>query len=180
MNRRSFIVSILALGTFIATSMLIPSVGNAQTDNVKASMAALIAKTGKLGAPKIEGTDPTGGRDWPALYFGTTKMNNSSEVVDEVVKEHGGVAALFVKAGTGKPDHPRYVRVATTVKKDDGSRDIGGSLDPGYAPFAYINSGKPYYGYAYIQADKGYDAGYEPIKDASGNVIGIYEVGYAK
>ncbi len=36
MNRRSFIVSILAVGCFIATSMLIPSVGIAQMDKVKA------------------------------------------------------------------------------------------------------------------------------------------------
>jgi hypothetical protein len=34
-----------------------------------------------------------------ALYFGTTKMNNYFEVVDEVVKEYGGTATLFVKSG---------------------------------------------------------------------------------
>ncbi|HTS53154.1 MAG TPA: hypothetical protein VMH26_07765 [Burkholderiales bacterium] len=68
-------------------------------DKVKASMAALIAKTGKLGAPKIEGTDPVGGKSAPGLYFGTTKMNNFFDVVDEVVKENGGTATLFVKAG---------------------------------------------------------------------------------
>jgi hypothetical protein len=62
-NRRSFIVSILAVGGFIATSMLIPSVGTAQVDKVKASMAGLKAKTGKLGAPKIEGKAPVAGKD---------------------------------------------------------------------------------------------------------------------
>jgi hypothetical protein len=40
-------------------------------------------------------------------------------VVDEVVKENGGTATLFVKAGD------EYVRVATNVKKPDGSRAIG-------------------------------------------------------
>ena len=79
-------------------------------------MAALKAKTAKLGAPKIEGKDPVAGKDAPALYFGTTKMNNFFDVVDEVVKENGGTATLFVKAGD------EYVRVATNVKKDDGSR----------------------------------------------------------
>ena len=53
---------------------------------VKASMSALRAKTGKLGEPKIEGKDPLAGKDAPALYFGATKMNNSSDVVDKVVK----------------------------------------------------------------------------------------------
>ena len=75
MNRRSLIVSILAAGCFIATTTLIPSLGVAQMDKVKTSMADLKAKTAKLGAPKIEGKDPVGGKDAPALYFGTTKMN---------------------------------------------------------------------------------------------------------
>jgi hypothetical protein len=78
MNRKNFIVGILVAGCFIATATLIPSVGNAESDKVKASMAALKAKTAKLGAPKIEGIDPVAGKDAPALYFGTTKMNNSS------------------------------------------------------------------------------------------------------
>jgi Cache 3/Cache 2 fusion domain len=100
---------VLAIG-FLATSMLIPSVGSAQSDKVNASMTALQAKTGKLGAAKIEGHDPVAGTDAPALYFGKTKVNNSIDVVDAVVKENGGAATLFVKAGDD------YVRVATTPR----------------------------------------------------------------
>jgi len=173
MNRRSFIVSILAVGCFIATSMLIPSVGIAQMDKVKASMAALIAKTEKLGAPKIEGTDPVGGKSAPGLYFGTTKMNNFFDVVDEVAKEHGGIATLFVKAGD------EYVRVATNLKKDDGSRAIGTILDPNGPVIAMIKKGEAYYGEATVLG-KPYVTGYEPIRDAAKNVIGIYFVGYMK
>jgi hypothetical protein len=44
-------------------------------------------------------------------------------MVDEVVKENGGTASLFVKVGD------EYVRVATNMKKDDGSRAIGTILD---------------------------------------------------
>ncbi|HAH66347.1 MAG TPA: hypothetical protein DCL72_12950 [Rhizobiales bacterium] len=173
MNRRSFIVNILLVGCFIATTMLIPSLGLAQMDKVKTSMAALKAKTAKLGAPKIEGKDPVAGKDAPALYFGTTKMNNSTDVVDEVAKENGGVATLFVKAGD------EYVRVATTVKKEDGSSAIGTPLDPTGPVIAKINKGETYYGDASILG-KPYVTGYEPIKDASGKVIGIYLVGYMK
>src|ERR1700755_2827396 len=96
-SRRIFVVSILGAGTAAAT--LLPNVGHAQMDQVKVSMAALKARTGKLGQPKIEGTAPVAGKDVPALYFGTTKMNNFFEVVDEVVKENGGTATLFVKSG---------------------------------------------------------------------------------
>jgi Cache 3/Cache 2 fusion domain len=173
MNRKSLIVSILAAGCFIATSMLIPSVGTAQMDKVKASMAALKAKTAKLGAPKIEGIDPVAGKDAPALYFGTTKMNNSFDVVDEVVKENGGAATLFLKSGD------EYVRVSTTLKKDDGSSAIGTTLDPTGPAIAKIMKGEAYYGEATILG-KPYVTGYEPIRDAAKNVIGIYLVGYMK
>jgi hypothetical protein len=163
---------VLAVGV-LATPMLMPSAGNAQEVRVMKSMAALKNETAKLGAPKIEGKDAVGGKDAPALYFGTTKMNNSLDVVDAVVKEDGGAATLFVKAGD------EYVRIATTVKKDDGSRAMGTILDAKSPALAMINKGEAYYGDATILG-KSYITGYEPIKDASGNVIGIYFVGYMK
>jgi hypothetical protein len=161
-NRRSFIVSILAVGCFIATLMLMPSVGTAQDARVTKSMAALKDQTAKLGAPKVEGN---------ALSFGMTKMNN--DVVDAVVKENGGAATLFLKAGN------EYVRVATTLKKEDGSSAMGTTLDPKSPALAMINKGEAYYGDATIFG-KPYVTGYEPIKDAAGKVIGIYFVGYTK
>jgi hypothetical protein len=100
-------------------------------------------------------------------------MNNFFEVVDEVVKENGGTATLFVKVGND------FVRVATNVKKDDGSRAIGTILDPNGSVFPMIQKGEAYYGDATILG-KPYVTGYEPIKDASGKVLGIYYVGYLK
>jgi hypothetical protein len=173
MNRKNFVIGILAAGCYIGTAALLPSVSNAQMDNVKTSMVALKTKTAKLGVPKIEGKDSIAGRDAPALYFGTTKMNNFFGVVDEVVKENGGTATLFVKAGD------EYVRVATNVKKDDGSRAVGTVLDPNGPAIAMIKKGEAFYGEANILG-KPYITGYEPIKDASGNVIGVYYVGYVK
>jgi hypothetical protein len=42
-----------------------------------------------------------------------------------------------------------------------------------------IKEGEAYYGDATILG-KSYVTGYDPIRDASGNVIGIYCVGYMK
>jgi len=173
MNRKSFIVGMLAVGCFVIAGALMQSVSIAQTDKVATSMATLKAKTAKLGAPKIEGMDVVAGKDVPALYFGAAKMNNFFDVVDEVVKENGGTATLFVKAGE------EYVRVATNVKKDDGSRAIGTILDPKGPAIAMIKKGEAYYGDATILG-KPYVTGYDPIKDSSGGVIGIYYVGYLK
>ena len=80
---------ILAFG-FLAPPVLMPSVGNAQDARVAKSMKALKDQTAELGAPKIEGKEAVGGKDTPALYFGSTKMNNNLALVDKVAKEGGG------------------------------------------------------------------------------------------
>jgi hypothetical protein len=74
-------------------------------------MAALKTKTGKLAAPKVEGSDSVVGKDLPALYFyfRATKMNNFFDAVDEVVNENGGMATVFVKSGDD------YVRVVISI-----------------------------------------------------------------
>ena len=79
--------------SFFVTPILISSASNAQDARVAKSMAALKDQTAKLGAPKIEGKEAVGGKDAPALYFGSTKMNNNFTVVDEVADQlglHGG------------------------------------------------------------------------------------------
>jgi hypothetical protein len=158
-SRNSLIACILTLSCFF---MLMPSLGSAQTDKVKTSMAALKAETGKLGAPSVQGND---------LFFGKTKVSN--DLVDAVVKAQGGVATLFVKNGK------ELVRAATTVKKEDGKSAVGTALDPNSSAMGMLSIGEAYYGDAKIFG-KTYDAGYEPIKDASSAVIGAYFVGYPK
>ena len=49
-------------------------------------------------------------RKCPAFYFGSTKKNNNFDLVDEVVKQAGGTATIFVKSGDD------YVRVATSPR----------------------------------------------------------------
>ena len=164
---------VLAFG-LLATPVLIPSVGNAQDARVAKSMAALKNQTTKLGAPKIDGNDAVGGRDAPALYFGSTKMNNNFSVVDAVAEEGGqGMAAsLFVKSGDD------YIRVATNVSTRIGSGRGLGTILTG-AALKSIKAGNAYYGKTSILGTP-YVSGYEPIKDASGATIGVYFVGYTK
>lgn len=93
-------------------------------EDVQAAMQLLKSKATKLGAPSINGEEAVAGKVLPALHFGATKMNNNFILVDEVQKEMGGTATIFVKSGD------EFVRVATNVKKDDGSRAIGTLVDP--------------------------------------------------
>ncbi len=145
-------------------------------------MAALKDKTAKLGAPKIQGEEAVGGKSAPALYFGSTKMNNNLTIVDEVAKEGGpGMAAtLFVKAGiqqAGAAASEEYIRVATSVLLPDGRRAVGTVL--GSPALESIKAGHPYHGEVEVLGTP-YITDYEPIKDASGETIGAYFVGYKK
>ena len=123
-------------------------------------MTALQTETAKLGAAKVQGSD---------LYFGNTRASN--DLIRAVKKEHGGAVTIFVKSGD------QYVRATTTVRKEDGSNATGTALDANSPAIAKLNGGEPYYGDATVFGTT-YDAGYEPIKDASGAVIGAYFVGY--
>jgi hypothetical protein len=59
------------------------------------------------------------------------------------------------------------------------SRAIGTVLNPHGPVIVLIRKGEAYYGDTTILG-KPYIAGYEPIRDSSGGVIGIYYVGYMK
>jgi hypothetical protein len=175
MNLKSTLLVVLTTGCLVASSVLLPGAGYAQgvEAQVKASMAALKTEAATLGVPRLEGTEAVAGRAASAIYFGSTKMNNNFDLVDKVVKEHGGTATIFAKTGD------EYVRVSTNVKTDDGSRAIGTILDPAGKVIQSINKNEPFYGEVTILG-KPYITGYEPIRDASNNVIGIAYVGYLK
>jgi hypothetical protein len=170
MNRRHALIGVVAVA---ASPLLRISAHGQDMDKVHKSMDLLKAEAAKLGAAKIDGTDTVAGKTVPAIYFGSTKIDNNFDLVDDVVKQMGGTATIFVKSGDD------YVRVSTNVKKDDGSRAIGTVLDPKGKAIVSINKNEAFFGDVDILG-KPYITGYDPIHDASGAVIGIYYVGYMK
>ena len=97
--------------TFIA-QVLVPFPPRAFADpaeDVQAAMQLLKSKAATLGAPAVRGEEAVSGKNAPALYFGETKVNNNFALVDEVQKQAGGTATIFVKSGE------EFVRVATNV-----------------------------------------------------------------
>jgi hypothetical protein len=174
MDRRSLA---FGLASACLVAVLWPRAGLAQPDpRVADSLAYMKSMAAKLGPPRLEGREAVGGKDAPALHFGSTKINNNFELVDAVGRQDGKgmTATFFVKNGD------EYVRVATSVPKPDGSgRAIGTVLDPAGKAIAEIRQGKPFYGEVTILGTP-YITGYEPMKDAAGDVIGIYYVGYKK
>ena len=179
--KKALVILVIAIG-LPGSLMLMASAANAQEPRTTASMAALKEKTAKLGAPKIEGTEAVGNKLVPVLYFGSTKMNDNFTLVDEVAKEGGpGMAVtLFVKAGLPLEQHApieEYIRVATSVQLPDGRRAVGTVM--GSPALGSIKAGYPYFGEVEVLGTA-YITRYEPIKDASGETIGAYFVGYKK
>ena len=130
--KKALVVLMIAIG-FPGSLMLMASPADAQDARSATSMAALKDKTAKLGAPKIQGQEEVGGKSAPALYFGSTKMNNNLTIVDEVAKEGGpGTAVtLFVKAGIQQSRAAageEFIRVATSVLLPDGRPAVGTAL----------------------------------------------------
>jgi len=150
--------SLAVLGLVLAA---VTSPANAQSAKVKTSMQALMAEANKLGAPRLDGEN---------LFFGSSKINGDFTVVDSIKAKHGGTATLFIKKGNS------FVRVSTNVMRG-ADRAVGTPLDPNGPAFAANSKGNAYYGIVDILG-KLYDTGYEPIKTAKGDVIGIYYVGY--
>jgi hypothetical protein len=153
---------------------LLTTIAYAENDTrINKSMESLKAMTAKLGAPTLNGREAVGGKGAPALYFGTTKINNNFDIVDAVGKEDGNgmTATLFARDGE------QYIRVSTNVPKPDGSGRAIGTVLAGPA-LESIKTGKSFYGEVPILGTP-YITGYEPIKDGSG-VVGVYYVGYKK
>lgn len=151
------LIAALAVFVFFFASTFV----YAENPQVKVSMGTLKAELNKLGPPRIEGEN---------LFFGSSKINGDFTVVDAVKAKHGGTATVFVKKGSN------YVRISTNVMKE-GARAVGTPLDPSGPAKAAIDQGKAYYGIVDILG-KMFDTGYEPIKTAKGETVGVYYVGY--
>ena len=142
-------------------------------DSILRSMSILLSETQKYGNTKIEGYEVLYGKKVPILLFGKTRMNGNFYVVDIISKNSSMLATLFVKSDDN------FVRVATNIIKDDGTRAIGTLLDPKSPALKNIREGKPYYGDAPI-LNKTYVTGYEPIKNDKSEIVGLFFVGFLK
>ena len=92
------------------------------------------------------------------------------EMVDAILNDLGDTATLFVKEGDD------FKRVATNVKKGDGSRAVGTMLDRGGAAYGEVLKGNHYIGKANILG-KPYLTSYAPLKGDNGDITGIFYIG---
>ncbi|WNZ78319.1 MULTISPECIES: methyl-accepting chemotaxis protein [Pseudomonas] len=107
----------------------------------------------------------------PTLRLGSEVLNNNFKEVDDFKQTTAGVATVFVRSGDD------FIRVSTSLTKQDGTRAIGTLLDragPAYAP---VMSGQSYIGRALLFG-RFYMSQYTPVRDSSGKIIAVLYVGF--
>ncbi|AZF34651.1 MULTISPECIES: methyl-accepting chemotaxis protein [unclassified Pseudomonas] len=107
----------------------------------------------------------------PSLYLGSQLLNNDFSEVDEFKDMSGGVATVFVRSGDD------FVRISTSLTKQDGNRAIGTVLDRQGPAYQRVFSGQTYIGRA-VLFDRSYMTQYSPVRDASGKVIAVLFIGF--
>jgi methyl-accepting chemotaxis protein len=110
-----------------------------------------------------------GERSVPVLRLGGKPLNLDFGLVDLFTKETGGVATVFARDGDD------FVRVTTSLKKEDGSRAVGTVLDRAHPAYAKILKGDFYRGPARLFG-RDYYTKYVPIQE-NGQVVGILFIG---
>jgi hypothetical protein len=158
--------------TLIAAAAIVSFGAIAQTADPKATIADLDARLTKIGAPKVEGTEKVGDKTVPAIYWGDRKINNNYDIVDAIRKAHGATATVFVKDGE------EFVRVSTNVLTPEGKRGVGTQLARN-AAYAAVSKGQQYCGPIDVLGTA-FDACYNPVKDAKGQIIGVTYIGHKK
>lgn len=158
--------------TLVALSTALLSLAPAWANDPKATLSDLDGRLGKIGAPKLEGTEKARDRTVPALFFGARRINNNYDVVDDVRKTTGASATVFVREAED------FVRVSTNVLTPEGKRGIGTTLARGKA-YDALNQGQSYCGDVDVLGTP-YAACYNPLRDGAGKIIGATYVGFRK
>ena len=147
-------------------------------DSVNSNMESEIGIKGKIFrsyfAEKItldaSKTVDIGGKPVPVLKNADADLNLDFTLPDKFTALTSVTATIFVKSGED------FIRISTSVKKEDGSRAVGTALDHAHPGYARLLAGESYVGIAKLFG-KPFMTEYEPLKSEDGKVIGALFVG---
>src|SRR5450830_727580 len=115
-------------------------------------------------------TVEVGSKQAPTLKDGDRILNNDFTIPDRFTSQSGATATVFAASGED------FIRVTTSVKKEDGSRAVRTTLDRTHPGYALLRAGQSYTGLATLFG-KQFVTRYDPIRDAAGKVVGVLYVG---
>ncbi|POD30549.1 methyl-accepting chemotaxis protein [Pseudomonas syringae pv. syringae] len=111
------------------------------------------------------------GTSTPGLFLRDAALNNDFTEVDEFRSMTAGVATIFVRSGDD------FIRISTSLSKQDGTRAIGTVLDRKGAAYERLIAGQSYVGKA-VLFDRYYMTQYSPVRDSGGKIIAALFVGF--
>ncbi|MPQ57538.1 methyl-accepting chemotaxis protein [Duganella sp. FT27W] len=144
---------------------------NAMT-NEASSFARLFASEFDDGKFSLDtaNTVEIAGKPTPSLIHGGKALNLDFTGPDKFTNETGVIATIFAANGA------EFVRVTTSLKKENGERAVGTQLDHAHPSYPLLRNGQSYIGLATLFG-KQFITQYDPIKDGAGNVIGVLFIG---
>lgn len=153
-----------------ATLSVIASIACVQFLNLRASRHALEVQMGHsltASMALLKSVLAPLGSEWSLdeaghLRLGTVPVAGRNDLVDHAADPIGGIATIF----------EGDVRIATSLRKPDGSRAVGTKLADPAVRAAVLEQGRVFQGEANVLGTH-CAAIYEPIKDRSGRVIGV-------
>ena len=151
-------------GVFVTTATLMQ-------DRTHASMALLKDQVIARGGAERGAAVTIGGRATNDILIGGRPQAGNFDLVDYVTRVNKGTATIFAK------NDDDFVRIATNVLKDDGTRAVGTLLNNATPAYAALLHHKEFYGVVDILGNP-YFTGYEPLLSRTGDFIGIAYVGY--
>jgi methyl-accepting chemotaxis protein-2 (aspartate sensor receptor) len=111
-----------------------------------------------------------GGRATPTLKLDGKVLNLDFAAPDHFTTQTGGNATIFAVDGAD------FVRVTTSVKKENGERAVGTVLDHASPAYAALSAGRTYIGLVTLFGKQTITQ-YEPVRDAAGKVVAVLYVG---
>ncbi|VXB68577.1 Cache 3/Cache 2 fusion domain-containing protein [Massilia sp. 9I] len=111
-----------------------------------------------------------GGKATPSLKLDGKLLNLDFSAPDTFTAQTAGNATIFAADGED------FVRVTTSVKKENGERAVGTKLDRNSPAYSVLRAGGTYIGLVTLFG-KQYITQYEPARDAAGKVVAVLYVG---
>ncbi|QCR37769.1 methyl-accepting chemotaxis protein [Nissabacter sp. SGAir0207] len=104
------------------------------------------------------------------MKSGDIVLNDNTAIPEDFLSRTGAISTLFMREGDD------FLRITTSLKKEDGSRAMGTRLDRQSGAYRAVMAGETFKGLATLFG-KQFITQYQPIKDESGKIIGIIFVG---
>ncbi|TFW23266.1 methyl-accepting chemotaxis protein [Duganella callida] len=140
--------------------------------NEASSFARLFASEFEHGEFTLDSasTIDIGGKPTPTLKNAGKTLNLDFSIPDKFTSDTGVIATIFAASGE------EFVRVSTSLKKENGERAVGTQLDHAHPSYPLLRNGTSYIGLATLFG-KQFITQYDPIRDHGGKVIGVLFIG---